>query len=344
MFLIISFFSSEFKSFICLHLFFCLTAASSSTAQNSLDSDEEEEDDEQTDDKKYNLEHDDSGEEDATVDFDGDIKITPFNMKEELEEGKFDADGTYHVNKEAEIRDSWLENIDWTRVKPKEKPPSDDEEELPEKFDEVTFYKQMAALMQPGESVSRALKRLGNKAGQKKPLSSMERLRRKKLGLPLDDADPDGAKKEAMIKLTGFADAVLTNLGHMDVYDETYESLNLKIAKASKPAAVDDLDMFSDAPVASSSSGAKKVSFDEADNVEKKVDESSDPVSSEDRVMWVYKLEANPDEEKGPLSSEAMSDMLASTGLDAATVSVRRTDKADGPWYKANRVDFDLYD
>jgi len=37
-------------------------------------------------------------------------------MKEELEEGHFDIDGNYHWKKEGEIRDNWLENIDWVKV------------------------------------------------------------------------------------------------------------------------------------------------------------------------------------------------------------------------------------
>lgn len=42
--------------------------------------------------------------------------FTAFNMKEELEEGHFDKDGHYLWNKEAEIRDNWLDNINWVQV------------------------------------------------------------------------------------------------------------------------------------------------------------------------------------------------------------------------------------
>lgn len=42
--------------------------------------------------------------------------FTAFNMKEELEEGHFDTDGHYHWKKEKEIRDNWLDNIDWVKV------------------------------------------------------------------------------------------------------------------------------------------------------------------------------------------------------------------------------------
>lgn len=58
-----------------------------------------------------------AGQEDATIDMEGETKITPFNMKEELEEGHFDRDGFYHFKKETEtLKDAWLDNIDWIKV------------------------------------------------------------------------------------------------------------------------------------------------------------------------------------------------------------------------------------
>lgn len=47
---------------------------------------------------------------------DGEIRITPFNMQEELEEGHFDKEGMYHWKKDKDIQDNWLENIDWCKV------------------------------------------------------------------------------------------------------------------------------------------------------------------------------------------------------------------------------------
>ena len=39
------------------------------------------------------------GQEDATIKSYGDIKITPFNLKEEMEEGHFDSEGNLHCFK-----------------------------------------------------------------------------------------------------------------------------------------------------------------------------------------------------------------------------------------------------
>lgn len=42
--------------------------------------------------------------------------FTAFNMKEELEEGHFDTEGHYIWKKDNDIRDNWLDNIDWLKV------------------------------------------------------------------------------------------------------------------------------------------------------------------------------------------------------------------------------------
>ena len=38
----------------------------------------------------------DIGQEDKTAEFEGEIKITPFNIKDELAEGNFDNTGYFH--------------------------------------------------------------------------------------------------------------------------------------------------------------------------------------------------------------------------------------------------------
>ncbi|XP_054615928.1 CD2 antigen cytoplasmic tail-binding protein 2 [Dunckerocampus dactyliophorus] len=82
--------------------------------KHSLDSDEED-DGEDTESSKYDiLANDDvDGQENATIDFDEGVSITPFNLEEEMEEGHFDSEGNYFIKKEQQIRDNWLDNIDW---------------------------------------------------------------------------------------------------------------------------------------------------------------------------------------------------------------------------------------
>ena len=81
--------------------------------KHSLDSDEED----NVEDYEVLPEDDIEGQEDDTgVDIEEGIRFTPFNMKEELEEGHFDSEGMYIQKKEKQIQDSWIENIDWVKV------------------------------------------------------------------------------------------------------------------------------------------------------------------------------------------------------------------------------------
>ena len=55
--------------------------------------------------QRYNVLDDNEiqGEEDGMARIDGETKFTPFNMKEEMEEGHFDADGHYLWKKQVEV-------------------------------------------------------------------------------------------------------------------------------------------------------------------------------------------------------------------------------------------------
>src|SRR5690349_5305762 len=98
-------------------------------------------------------------------------------MKEELEEGKFDAMGHYHFNKGDEKHlDNWLDDVDWVKVKKDENyrkkyytaegeynSSSDEDDTLAEatkKFDSLSSFKEILSLMQPLESINKTLQRL----------------------------------------------------------------------------------------------------------------------------------------------------------------------------------------
>ena len=74
------------------------------------------------------------------------------------------------------------------------------------------LFRQILKLLKPKESVAKALRRIG---GNKKPLSSAERWKRKKAGITEDPEEKSA--KEAMLKLTGLADTILTRSGNMEV-------------------------------------------------------------------------------------------------------------------------------
>lgn len=315
------------------------------------------------------------GQEDGTLDFDGETKITPFNMKDELEEGYFDGSGMYIWNRkdESEIKDSWLDSIDWMKVQPKKAVKKDGNEDggsSKDKMDtgnedsreaEVNVlakYEQMLELLKPGETVLKAIKRLGAVAG--KNLSASERLKQKKRAAKLAAANGASSSSSAsdtastsaattqqeatdfVTQLTELADTILTATGNMDVYQETYESVTFKIKReASKKLAVavnDDDDMFGDG------FEVKK------DDVPEKEDEPSSSLAggaksisdASDEVRWEFKWE---DKEEAPVYGPHTSSEMhswVSEGYFKDGVFVRK-EKQDGPFYSSKRIDFELY-
>lgn len=155
---------------------------------------------------------------------------------------------------------------------------SEDDADLP--FDATQLYKNILEYLQPGETVSKALCRLGksqlnkniygsvfnnykydvieiinnikiktriilNKGKGKKPISSAERWKRKKAGLSEIDEN-----SEKIMKLTELANELLTRTGNMDIYQESYDLIKKKInlsGKQSHPSKQEaELDMYSD--------------------------------------------------------------------------------------------------
>ena len=86
--------------------------------KHSIDSDDEEDDRQKFADFDKMAEDDMlmEGQEDDTVAQDGEIKITPFNLKEEQQEGSFSKDGNFVWNKKDEVKDAWLDDVDMQKV------------------------------------------------------------------------------------------------------------------------------------------------------------------------------------------------------------------------------------
>lgn len=95
-------------------------------------------------------------------------------MKEELEEGHFDKDGHFLWNKDQEIKDNWLDNIDWQGIKTlpaKDKKASktladdsdsdNEDESFKKPFNEIQCYKEILTYMEPKETINKTLQRLG---------------------------------------------------------------------------------------------------------------------------------------------------------------------------------------
>uniref|UniRef100_H3C8B5 CD2 antigen cytoplasmic tail-binding protein 2 n=1 Tax=Tetraodon nigroviridis TaxID=99883 RepID=H3C8B5_TETNG len=291
--------------------------------KHSLDSDEEDEGDEANS-VKYNiLDSDDvEGQEVATIDCDEGVPITPFNLDEEMQEGHFDSEGNYFIKKDQEIRDNWLDNIDWVKIKEqpfKRRRAGDEDEAEEEKQREEQQHQLIEAvveLLSPGETVTAALRRLGGLRGQKRGKLKQE-------GEATEESRRDTEKLD---KLTALADR-LVGSGMFEIYQHTQEKLAYLMKNMNKD---DELDMFAD-------------KFDDTHGrkSEETAEEQDDRVSEE--VMWEYKWSNTDDSEVyGPFTSQQMQDWV-NDGYFNDGVYCRRKDQEGAQFYNSKRLDFELY-
>lgn len=292
------------------------------------------------------------GEEagDERVDAEEEIKFTPFNMKEELEEGKFDAMGHYHFNKGDERHlDNWLDDVDWVKVKKNENyrkkyytaegeyKSSSDEEDGPDdvtkKFDSLSSFKEILSFMKPQESINKTLQRL-NKSKMK--VSTQQRFKMKKQGI-VDEAS------ETITKITGLVNEILTKTGNMNVYELTFEQIESKIkdmsdkSEAGPSQAAPELDMYAD----DFDEKERQVKDSTIKTVTFAIPQSQTATPPEEKLMWEYRLTQNEsDTIRGPFTTEQMS-KKAEDGEFKDNVFVRKV--GDERFYSSARIDFDLY-
>ncbi|KAL0124742.1 hypothetical protein PUN28_006533 [Cardiocondyla obscurior] len=317
--------------------------------KNSLDSDE---DDDEVNEDTYNVMNEDEfeGTEDGPSAPEANIGFTAFNMKEELEEGHFDKDGHYLWKKEKQIRDNWLDNIDWVQIKPgstnvqKNKKSSDSpgladsdsDDEGNIMFDPIPLYKQILEYLKPGETVSKTLCRLGK---GKKKLTTAERWKKKKESkTQAEEEDPNSVN---IIKLTELANDLLTRTGNMDIYQESYEQIKKKIKQADKHAHPSkkeaELDMYAD-----DFDEKEKAKLDDAESGKTLEAGNADKTSLEENVTWDLKWSQDENAEvHGPHTSQQMQ-AWAKEGYFKKGAWVRRTGQQN-QFYNAARVDFELY-
>lgn len=249
------------------------------------------------------------------------------------------------------MKDNWLDNIDWIKVKKdsnyKQKQSttddivssSDDEDEekaemqaRKERFNLVASYKEILVFMQPQESINRTLQRL-NKSKTK--MTTAQRFKMKKAGV-VDESS------ENITKITGIVNEILTQTGNMDVYEETYEDIKIKIKEQEDkqqagPSKAAELDMYAD-------------DFDEKEVGKLNPDTSTTESKTENNeLMWEYKVSQTDTDDKiiGPFTTVVMQKKVES-GDFKECVFVRkvindRKDDDDSRFYSSARMDFELY-
>ncbi|KAM3863957.1 CD2 antigen cytoplasmic tail-binding protein 2 [Diretmus argenteus] len=342
--------------------------------KHSLDSDEEDEEDDTKTSKYDILASDDvEGQEGATIDCDEGVPITPFNLDEEMQEGHFDSEGNYFIKKDEQIRDNWLDNIDWVKIKEQpfkqkkkglgakrrrragdedeaeeekrreeQQANSDNEEEMEEKEpaeDPLASYTQyqlteaVVELLLPGETVTTGLRRLGGLGGRKKGKLREESER-------TEEAKRDTEKLD---RLTSLADRLVA-CGMFEIYQQTYEKLAylLKGMSKNQPAGQrkprgggDDDDEEDELDMFADK-------FDEVQTGKSKNAWEEDKKVN-DEVMWEYKWNNDENSELyGPFSSQQMQDWV-DEGYFKDGVYCKRLDQEGSQFYNSRRIDFELY-
>ncbi|XP_071657433.1 CD2 antigen cytoplasmic tail-binding protein 2 [Patagioenas fasciata] len=133
--------------------------------QPSLDSDEEEEEEEEEEGAGAELLRGLGQEAGPAQGGEGPVPLTPFNLEEELGEGRFDPHGHFLPHRDPRPPDPWLEAIDWRQIKPRPpsppRPPGDDIDPAPPSPPPLPqLLREVLGLLRPGETVGGALRRL----------------------------------------------------------------------------------------------------------------------------------------------------------------------------------------
>ncbi|XP_015785997.1 CD2 antigen cytoplasmic tail-binding protein 2 homolog [Tetranychus urticae] len=213
--------------------------------KHTLDSDEE---DDEANCDKYNCLGPEGfvGEEEGIDRIEGEIKFTAFNMKEELEEGHFDKDGTYIFKKDKdEVKDFWVQNIDSCAIADTSKITKEDDTSDVELVNTTVIYEKLLDLMESNETVKRAIQRLGA------DLKELRTRNRKEKSPAL--AEQIKSKSKKLEELTELADQMvigqnadadndkIPDKDKRTIYEFKYEEIEAIIKERKKP-----VDMFGD--------------------------------------------------------------------------------------------------
>ncbi|CAI2181981.1 3301_t:CDS:1 [Funneliformis geosporum] len=286
----------------------------------------------------------------------GEPIIEAFNMKAEMEEGRFDEAGNYVRNKKdpSAFHDKWLQGLSQKDIEKAKRAHEKQEQERKLKeaeeasrgpLDRVSIWKDLLAIMKQGETLLDTLQRLGgglsnkgkNKRGQKhykkkrgKTDETMEMAIDKEELTPEEIAEQE--RKKQIEILTDLSDKMMA-LGHFNVYDDTWEQI-LRNLKREKAVPEDWI------PV-----NFEEEKEAENDSLNTPFDEFSSNIATTQQLYWEYKWidssDANSNDIYGPFSGE---DMKAwnDQGFFAQGVLVRKAGSED-EFTSSTGIDFTCF-
>lgn len=176
-------------------------------------------------------------------------ELSSFNMREEMEEGKFSADGTYIKTFDPHsVHDRWMDDVSEKDIKlarrrkkqqdrvQKEKMRAE-ERELEQSGGKGALEIQLLALLKRGETVLEALSRLGNRL-RKDPQNNKKVFNGKAKSDTVSVSEKQPSKVQLDIDLITHLASRVMSLGDVDVYSKTYEEL-VRSVRASGQVAQD---------------------------------------------------------------------------------------------------------
>ncbi|KAJ3555035.1 hypothetical protein NP233_g12299 [Leucocoprinus birnbaumii] len=159
------------------------------------------------------------------------FEMSSFNMREEMEEGKFTADGMYVRTYDPHGQhDRWMDGLSEKEIKMARKrkkhqekvqrqKQEEEERELRESGGKEAMEKDLLPYLKKGETVLEALQRLGAQAKKKQVKN------KKNSSMPVDAPSNATKPPPTDIELITHLASNLMSLGDTDVYSKTYEEL-----------------------------------------------------------------------------------------------------------------------
>ncbi|TFK30012.1 hypothetical protein FA15DRAFT_663332 [Coprinopsis marcescibilis] len=191
---------------------------------NDSDSDDEEEEEDEDEAVKRKKDRDAMG-----------FELSSFNMREEMEEGKFTEDGSYVRTYDPHaVHDKWMDGFTDTEIKlarkrhrEQEKKQRErgekEEKEIAENGGKSGIEIRLLSLLKRGETVLEALQRLGAQAKRKH--ASEKRTKRKPNNPSNMSVDPGSKPPPTDVEVITQLVSNLMSLGDVDFYSKTYEEI-----------------------------------------------------------------------------------------------------------------------
>eukprot|EP01134_Creolimax_fragrantissima_P001314 CFRG1314T1 len=307
------------------------------------------------------------GQEDATRTYDeGGVKITPFNLEEEEEEGHFDTSGNYVFAKDEEEKDAWLASVNWereshiakiqTNSSAKDKSRNTKNMSVNEKVQDISReaeLKKVLAILKPGENVPAASKRLGGIKQAKKRTWQQKRKEQKDLakhqkvgGGGTDVITVSPSNQLALDALIESTDRLMGS-GYYSIYSDSYERILSYLDETVKLQSnivvmAPNTKKKSSVTSPQNCSVAEKISDSDKVAIENPAAATAPYGSMDGEVNWEYRwTEDDSGDVFGPFSSTIMNDWKEG-GMFKNGIWVRKAGESS-EFYSGARVDFGLY-